>query len=154
MNHYELLYIIPAKYTEAEIDALTEKVSGVVSAAGAKVTETHQLGKRKLAYPINNVRHGTYVMSYVEAEADVMSKLDQTLRLSTDVLRHLLIERDPKIKEIPSLVETPDERRGERGERRSDRREAPRSQRTAKKSDMSMEELDKKLDKILTEEVL
>jgi small subunit ribosomal protein S6 len=159
MQQYELLYIIPAKYTEAEIGALTDKISGIVAAGGGKVVETHQLGKRRLAYPIENVRNGNYVMSYVEAEPEVMAKVDTNLRLSTDLVRHLIIERDPRITEIPSLVETAEERGGERREQRSERERerkpsAPKQQAAAKGSGMSEGELDKKLDKILTEEVL
>ncbi len=163
MKQYELLYIVPAKYTEAELGALTEKISGIVATGGAKVTETHQLGKRRLAYPIDKVRNGNYVMAYVEAEPEAMKKVDMNLRLSTDLIRHLIIDRDPRITKIPSLVETVEERTGERpertGERRGgDRRDrkpgAPKQQAAAKESGMSEGELDKKLDKILTEEVL
>jgi small subunit ribosomal protein S6 len=163
MKQYELLYIIPAKYTEAEIGALTEKIGGIVAAGGAKVVETHQLGKRRLAYPIENVRNGSYVMSYVEGEPEAMAKVEMNLRLSTDLVRHLIIERDARITKIPSLVETAEERGGERGERgeRRERREgdrnkpsAPKQQAAAKGSGMTEGELDKKLDKILTEEVL
>jgi len=153
MGKYELLYIIPAKYTDAEIVSLSEKIKGIVTAAGATVTETHNLGKRKLAYPIDHVRHGNYVLSYVEAEPAVVTKLNDVLRLSVDVLRHLIVARDPYLKNIPSLVEL-EERRNEEGELMR-RPAAPVQQKApvAAKDQMSMAELDKKLDQILTEEV-
>lgn len=161
MKQYELLYIVPAKYTEAELGALIEKISGIVAAGGGKVVETHQLGKRRLAYPIDKVRNGNYVMAYVEADPEAVKKMDTNLRLSTDLVRHLIIERDPRITKVPSLIETAEERGGERSDRSGDRRErrdrkpaAPKQQAAAKGSGMSEGELDKKLDKILTEEVL
>ena len=154
MGKYELLYIIPAKYTDAEIGSLVEKISGIVSGTGATVSATHNLGKRKLAYPIDHVRHGNYVLSYIEADAAAVNKLNDILRLSVDILRHLIVVRDPALVNIPSLVEI-EERRNEEGEIMR-RPAAPVQQKVAvaaAKDPMSMAELDKKLDEILTEEV-
>lgn len=155
MEKYELLYIIPAKYTDAEITSLVEKIKGILTGGGAVVSETHDMGKRKLAYPINHVRNGNYVLTYFEAAPDVMAKLNETLRLSVDILRHIITSRDPYLKGVPSLVEA-EERRGEDGE--APRRErAPLVQQkvpVAAKDQMTMAELDKKLDAILTEEVV
>lgn len=155
MEKYELLYIIPAKFTDAEIVSLVEKLKGIVTGAGATVTETHDLGKRKLAYPINHVRNGNYVLHYIEAMPDAMAKLNETLRLSVDILRHIIVSRDPHLKTIPSLIEI-EPRNSE------DDAPAPRSTRPplvqvkapgVPKDAMTMAELDKKLDAILTEEV-
>ncbi len=156
MEKYELLYVIPAKYTDAEIASLMEKVKGMVATAGGNVTEMHNLGKRKLAYPINHVRNGSYILNYFEAEPTALAKLNDTLRLSVDVVRHLVVLRDKYLVNIPSLVEV---------EARSEEDERPRMMAAAApipktqapvipKDPMSMEELDKKLDAILTEEVL
>jgi len=155
MEKYELLYIIPAKYTDAEIASLMEKINGIVVGAGATVAETHNLGKRKLAYPIDHVRQGNYILAYLEADKSVIAKLNDVLRLSIDILRHIIVVRDPFLKNIPSIIEI-EERRNEEGEliRRSS--SAPAQQRTQAapvKEAMSIAELDKKLDEILTEEV-
>jgi small subunit ribosomal protein S6 len=154
MGKYELLYIIPAKYTDAEIASLVEKISGIVTGAGAKVAETHNLGKRKLAYPIDHVRHGNYVLNYIEADAAAVNKLNDILRLSVDILRHIIVSRDPHLTNIPSLVEV-EERRNEEGEiiRRPAAPVQQKASAAAAKDPMSMAELDKKLDEILTEEV-
>lgn len=154
MERYELLYIIPAKYTEAEITQLMERVKGIVVSAGANVSEMHDLGKRKLAYPIQHVRHGNYVLTYFEAETAVVAKLNEILRLSAEILRHMIVARDPYLTNIPSLVEI--EQRAEGDEAPRPRPMAPPVQQApvAVKDPLTMEELDKKLDEILTEEVL
>jgi small subunit ribosomal protein S6 len=152
---YELLYIIPAKYTDAEVTALVEKISGIVTAAGGTIAETHNLGKRKLAYPINGVRNGDYILSYFESETEVASKLNLTLRLSTDIVRHLIVERDLHLKGVPTFTEDePPMRNSE--DPRMPRPEAPRVQQpmpVREKAQISMEEIDKKLDAMLTDEV-
>jgi small subunit ribosomal protein S6 len=150
---YELLYVLPAKYTEAEISQLSEKIKETVTSIGGAVSEVHHLGKRKLAYPINHVRHGNYVLAFFEADAAVLAKLNETLRLSADLLRHLIVERDPYLTQIPSLAETA-EMRSEDDAPRERRPEPPRGRPTAAQKPISMEDLDKKLDEILTEEVL
>jgi len=148
---YEILYIIPGKYTDEEIGAITEKVKGILTEAGASVAETHHLGKRKLAYPIKHVRHGNYVLSYFEAETDIISKINATLRLTGEVLRHLIVERDPRITELPSFAEA--EWPVERERVRRPRPELKPQEAPGKKEAVSIEELDKKLEEILTEEV-
>ena len=83
MEKYELLYIIAAKYTDAEIESLMEKIKGMIASAGGTVSEMHNLGRRKLAYPISHVRNGNYVLVYFEAEPSTVAKLNEMLRLST-----------------------------------------------------------------------
>lgn len=162
MEKYELLYILPAKYTEAEAKVLTDKIGGIVTAAGGTISGTHDLGKRKLAYPIKHARNGHYILTFFEAEPKIMNKLNDTFRLSTDLLRHLIVERDPLITKIPSLIE---EAEGaaprfpmHRAEHAHERPQAAPIQRPiaapTKEAPITMEEIDKKLDEILTEEVL
>mgnify|MGYP001593948157 FL=1 len=152
---YELLYVIPAKYTDAEVTALVEKISGIVTAAGGAISETHNLGKRKLAYPIKGVKNGDYVLSYFEADPVVTAKLNLTLRLSIDIVRHLIIQRDMNIKTFPAFVE---EEAMPRGDESMQRQSAPRAMAAPmqapvrEKTPISMEEIDKKLDAMLTDE--
>ncbi len=154
MRKYEIIYIIPSKYTDAEMDEVVGKVGAILKESGAEVSDTYQLGKRRLAYPIDHQRNGSYVLTHFEAEPEAILKMDQTLRLTGEVLRHMVVERDPHLTQIPSFNET-DERRGDES-RSQERRSAPTQPKPApaKPKDVNMEELDKKLDEILTEEVL
>jgi small subunit ribosomal protein S6 len=156
MEKYELLYIIAAKYTDSEIEALMEKIKGLVTSAGGSVTEMHNLGRRKLAYPINHVRNGNYVLVYFSAETSVLAKLNETLRLSADVLRHILVTKSQYLTKIPSFAELTEIRRDD-DETPRPRQMAPIQAPIVVKAaaaPVSMEDLDKKLDQILTEEVL
>lgn len=91
MKIYELLYIIPTHYAETEIGEVEKRVSGLVEAAGAKVLKSENIGKLKLAYPINKVRHGTYILNYFEAEPEMVATIDNKLRLAEETLRHLIV---------------------------------------------------------------
>ena len=156
MEKYELLYIIAAKYTDAEIEGLMEKIKGLVTSAGGNVTEMHNLGRRKLAYPISHVRNGNYVLAYFEAEPEMLAKLNETLRLNADVLRHLVTARSPYLTKIPSFAELTEIRDDSEPQQRQQARPIPPVVQAPAipAQPVTMEELDKKLDEILTEEVL
>ena len=152
-KQYEILYIIPAKYTEAEVKSIMDKTKGIIESTGAaKVSEMHNLGKRRLAYPIGQVRFGNYVLAWFEAEAAAIKKVDELLRLDVEVTRHLITLRDKNIKTIPSFAEEEPKHRDEREER--PRFSAPTQAPVLPSAPVNPEELDKKLDAILNEEVL
>jgi small subunit ribosomal protein S6 len=156
-KQYELLYVIPAKYTEGEVKSIMDKMKGIVEAGGASVSEMHNLGKRRLAYPINHVRFGNYALAWFEAEASTVAKLNETLRLTEEVLRHLITVRDMNLKKIPSFAEEePRLRRDEMEERPrvASRPSAPIQAPAIPAAAVSGEELDKKLDALLNEKVL
>lgn len=156
MEKYELLYILPAKHTEAEMEAITGKIKDTIVSTGAGAVEQHHLGRRKLAYPIKHVRNGNYFLARFEAETPVIAKLNETFRLSGDILRHLIVHHDPRLTKIPSFVEEEAPRREREEERRPEKPAAPIQQAPLQpaKDKMSMEELDKKLDEMLTDDVM
>ena len=155
MKKYEIIYIIPSKYTDAEMEGVVEKISGILKESGAEISDTYQMGRRRLAYPIDHQRNGSYVISHFEAEPGTLKKMDATLRLTGEVLRHMVVERDPLLTQMPSFNEQ-DERRSEgpKPQERKPAAAAPIQAPAAKPKDVNIEELDKKLDEILTEEVL
>ncbi len=155
MEKYELLYLLPAKYTEEELKQMSEKINGIVTSAGGAVSETHQLGRRKLAYPIGNVRVGNYILSFFDAEQAAVAKLNEMLRLSADVLRFFVVQRDPAVSKIPAFVEE-EPRRVRAEEQPSFRPPQPpmQQQPLPPKEKINMADLDKKLDEILTEDIL
>jgi len=167
MEKYELLYILPSQFADTEIDGLREKVAKMIEQAGAKVIRNESLGKIKLAYPIEHQRHGTYVLVHFEGEPSVVAVLDRALRLSDEVLRHIIVDLAPgsenKTYQIASYVpplseEAREMRRGSSTEGVAPRKVAPVVMETAapvkaEEASMSMEELDKKLDEILEQDV-
>ena len=150
---YEVLYIIPSQYSDTEIDGITQKMSAIFEKFEGKIEKTENLGKIKLAYPINKERFGTFILSYVELEGDKLDKLDQDLKLTDEILRHILVKRP---KGVPreafriSAYEAPITSEGKRVHAaprvKTQTRQKPVIETDEK---MSMEELDKKLDSIL-----
>ena len=97
-SRYELLFIVPNQYTEDEAKAIITKVEGYVTENGSKIVYREYWGKKKLAYVIKQNHYGYYNLCEFDAERNEIAKLDRTLRLSTEVLRHQIIA-------VPALTE-------------------------------------------------
>lgn len=89
--HYEMLYIIPNKFTDDEAKAINEKIKKSISDLGGETTYEEDWGKKKLAYQIGGYNHGYYKFVEFDLLASELSKLDNPLRLSNDVLRHQIL---------------------------------------------------------------
>jgi small subunit ribosomal protein S6 len=164
MKKYELLYIIPTQYTDTEVEEIMVKMSTLVEGEGAKVSRNENLGKIKLAYPINKVRHGTYILAHFEAEPSIISELDRRLKLAEEVLRHQILimpaGAEDREYEISSYVAPlSEEARAQKSAPKAKPAEkklappTPATEEEAKEATkMSMAELDKKLDEILESE--
>lgn len=159
MKQYELLYVIPATYAENELQPVMDGVTKELTKLEAKIARNEMVGKLKLAYPINKVRHGYYVIVDMELEGKQVAALDKALRLHSDVIRHQLTVKDPKSKPVVSLSsverierERPPRNRNERTS--TDRQAAAAPKKDAKKADVNMEEIDKKLDNIVEGKIL
>ena len=164
MRGYELLYIVGTQFTDQEIVDIQGKINTLLEEAGAKVFKSENLGKIKLAYPIKKIRHGSYVLAYFDAQTSVLADLNRRLVLHDEVLRHTLLERPAgaleRTFELASYVaplseEAKPEKELKRTSTRTVSKKAPELQlapptpASARESSMSMEELDRKLDKIL-----
>ena len=90
---YEAVYILDPALEEDAITALIEKFKGVVEANGA-VSEVDQWGKRRLAYPINDLMEGYYVLMTFTADAAIPAELDRVFRITDGVMRSLIVCRD------------------------------------------------------------
>jgi len=92
MSNYEVVFIISPEVTDEDVPDTIDKISELVSKSGGSVTEVSQWGRRKLAYPIKRFTEGNYVLAQLELKPSLTKELEANLRLSSDVLRHLLIK--------------------------------------------------------------
>ena len=91
--NYETVYILDPALSEEDIAALIAKFKGVVEADGT-VTEVDEWGKRRLAYPINDLMEGYYVLMTFTAAAAIPAELDRVFRITDGVMRSLIVCKD------------------------------------------------------------
>ena len=89
---YEVTYIIRPTLEEAEVEARIEQLSQLLQNNGGEVVgEIEKMGKRRLAYEIDDVREGYYVVMKFKSDAAQAKELERQMRLNEDVMRALLI---------------------------------------------------------------
>ncbi len=89
---YEVMYIIAPNFTEEETAAVVEKFKALVEANGT-LEELEEMGKRKLAYEINYISEGYYVLMKFTSGADFPAELDRVLGITDGILRRLITLR-------------------------------------------------------------
>lgn len=94
MRDYEVMYILNADLDEEGIDAVVTRFEDVVKNGGGEIVKTERWGKRKLAYEVNDKIEGYYVLMYFKAPSSVAQELERLLKISDDVLRHLVIKKE------------------------------------------------------------
>ena len=94
MRNYELTMILTTKAAEEGEPVAVEKVSQYVTQKGGVVSEINHWGRRKLAYPIQRFREGHYVLALLQLEPEWITELEESLELSDEVLRYLLVRRE------------------------------------------------------------
>ncbi|MGI6373808.1 MAG: 30S ribosomal protein S6 [Patescibacteria group bacterium] len=164
-KHYEILFIVPNKFTEEEAKQVIAKVEGIITTGGGKITYSEYWGKKKLAYEIKHNAYGYYALFEFDLEGSLLAKINQDLRLSTDVLRHQIVSKRVKseeelkrAQEIQAKIEarkakekkeqtTQDEEVLNKKKETSEET-APKS--TAKEKVASVDDLDDKLEGILS----
>ena len=86
---YEALYIINAQLGEEETQALVEKFKAMVEAEGT-LTEIDEWGKRRLAYEIDDMTEGYYVLMHFDANPDFPAELDRVMKITDGIIRCLI----------------------------------------------------------------
>ena len=95
MTNYEVMFIIDPTLEDEAKEATIETVKGIIEADGA-VDKVDVWGMRKLAYPIQKKNEGYYVVIEFKANPTLPKELDRRMRISDNIIRHLIINKDAK----------------------------------------------------------
>ncbi len=88
-GNYELMYIIDLDKGEEEITATVEKFKAMIEANGT-LNEQELIGKKRLAYPINDKPDGYYVLVRFQSSPDFPAELDRVLKITDGIMRSLI----------------------------------------------------------------
>jgi len=168
MNHYELLTVLPGTLTEDEVPAFIEKVKGELKAQGATDIAVDDQGKTRLTYPMRHIRYGYYHVYTFAFEPEQINELQAKIRLTTEFLRVLLTtfspeKRDKDKAQRARMASHKSVARGaiERKDVEDDFLEPdtktavlpPETKEEASIKEVSMEDIDKKLDELLDQDI-
>ena len=118
MRRYELMLVIRPDVADDRSQALVDRTTRQLVAAGGQIVKVAPWGRRRLAYPIDRHREGSYQIILFEAPAAAIVELEHTLLITEEVLRHLVTRVERPVKAA--------RREGEEGEGAEDGDELPR----------------------------
>ena len=93
LNKYETIFIIDATKTEEEITALVEKFKALIEANGT-IESIDDWGKRRLAYPINDLTEGYYTLINFTSAPEFPAELERVYGITDGILRNIVIRSE------------------------------------------------------------
>lgn len=106
MRPYETMVVLSTSLG-AEMQALIERLHGVITTRGGTIDASHDWGQRRLAYQIEKQSDGHYFLIEYSAEPDAVSELERSLRITDGVLRYLTVQQEHTGLPKPRERETP-----------------------------------------------
>lgn len=91
MRKYEIMYIIRPDMEEEAQKELIERFNKILTDNGAEITKVDEMGKRRLAYEINDYRDGYYVVVNFTSNDEAVREFDRQAKYSDDIIRHMAI---------------------------------------------------------------
>ena len=90
MRRYELMLVLRPDLADDKVQSTLERTARAIAGGGGQIVKQAPWGRRRLAYPIDHHREGSYYVILFEAPATAISELERGLLISEEVLRHLV----------------------------------------------------------------
>ena len=112
MRYYELLYIVNSNFERKKIDEAMNEIDSRIKKTKSKIINHIIWGKKKLAYPIQGNKYGTYILvHYQGGDNNKLDEFDSWLKLSDLVIRHMIV----RLKVEPDILEKVDSEKSDEG---------------------------------------
>ena len=98
MRRYELMLVLRPDAPDERAAAVIDRTTRYVVAEGGQIVKVAPWGRRRLAYPIDRYREGSYHIVVFEAPAEAISELERSLQITEEVLRYLVTRTIKPIK--------------------------------------------------------
>ncbi len=90
---YETIFVVDLRLGEEAVKGLVEKFTGMIAANG-EVTEVNEWGKRRFAYPIDDVNDGYYVLVNFNAPASFVAELERVYHITEGIMRSIVVKKE------------------------------------------------------------
>jgi small subunit ribosomal protein S6 len=94
MAYYENVFIARQEISAAQVDALSDQFTAVLSENGGGVKKKEYWGLKTLAYRIKKNRKGHYVLLNIDAPPAAVHEMERQMRINEDILRFLTVRVD------------------------------------------------------------
>ncbi|MER3418745.1 MAG: 30S ribosomal protein S6 [Chloroflexota bacterium] len=90
MRRYECMLVFRPDVPDDRLNAVVERLTRQIGDAGGQIVKVAPWGRRRLAYPIEHFREGSYHIVLFDAPPDAIIELERSLLITEEVLRHLI----------------------------------------------------------------
>jgi len=92
LREYEVVYIVKPNFEDEKYPQIIEKFNTLIQNNGGEVLKVEPWGKRRLAYEIEKLHDGYYVLLRINAGADLPKELERNFRISDEIMRYLIVK--------------------------------------------------------------
>ena len=93
MRHYEIVFLVHPDQSD-QTQSVLNKFSSIVTESGGKVHRLENIGRRKLAYPIQDQYKATYALLNIECKKEAVSEIQSSFKFNDSIIRSLVLSRN------------------------------------------------------------
>ena len=94
-TNYETIFVCDVTPGEEAVKALVDKFVTLIKSNG-EVTKVEDWGKRRLAYPINDMNEGYYTFVTFSAPQAFIAELERRYQINDGIMRSIVVKADEK----------------------------------------------------------
>ena len=91
MREYEVMYIIKPNFEEEQYAKIVEKFNALIQNNGGEIISVDLWGKRRLAYEIEKLREGYYVLLRIKGSPELPQELERNFKIADEIMRYLVV---------------------------------------------------------------
>jgi len=91
VRRYELMLVFRPDVADDRAQAVIDRATRTAAGAGGQIIKVSPWGRRRLAYPIEGYREGSYHIILFDAPAEVVAEIERALNITEEVMRHMVV---------------------------------------------------------------
>ncbi len=110
MRYYEMIYIANPNLEDEDLSRLVGVTKDILKKRSGELLYDEVMGKKRLAYPVEKQRYGTYILLQFKGDGLGNVQLNRDLELNEDILAHMIVTideedvRQAKVEEVAKVV--------------------------------------------------
>lgn len=109
MRTYELVFVVDPRVSDEDVTTMIQEYRQMITTGGSEITAEENWGRRKLAYPINKLNEGKYVLFGITSQDGKTSlhEVEHRMRQNDKILRYLTVRTDEDLKRAARRKQAP-----------------------------------------------
>ncbi|MFT4058598.1 MAG: 30S ribosomal protein S6 [Legionella sp.] len=89
MRHYEIMFLVHPDQSE-QVPAMVERYEGIITKHNGKIHRKEDIGRRQLAYSMNDVHKAHYILMNIESSLEALEEIKNAFKYNDAILRNLI----------------------------------------------------------------